>query len=108
MERSTKRALPAIIVVVSLALLPEVALAERVEEKPGGFKMMADLLVARPLGLVVVGVSTAAYIVSLPVSVAGGNAEEAGQKMVIEPAREVFVRCLGCSRPGKKERLRGR
>ncbi len=106
MERSTMSGVRALVLAGALALVPQFAVAERVDENPGGFKMMADLLVARPLGLVVVGVSTVAYVVSLPVSVLGGNAEEAGQRMVVEPAKEVFVRCLGCSRPGRKERIR--
>ncbi|MDA0789000.1 MAG: hypothetical protein O2780_06030 [Proteobacteria bacterium] len=106
MERSTMRGTRLLVLASVLTLAPQFAVAERVDENPGGFKMMADLLVARPLGLVVVGVSTAAYVVSLPVSMMGGNAEEAGRKMVVEPAREVFVRCLGCSRPGRKEKIR--
>ncbi len=87
-------------------LAPQVAVAGKVEENPSLFRMVGDLLVARPLGLVVVGVSTAAYVVSLPVSLVGGNAAEAGQRMVVEPAREVFVRCLGCSRIGRKEKVK--
>jgi hypothetical protein len=47
------------------------------------FRMLGDLLVARPLGLVVATVGTAAFVVSLPVSVLGGNADEAAQKMMV-------------------------
>ena len=89
-----------------LVFTPQLAMAERVEENPSMFRMLGDLLVARPLGLVVATVGTAAYIVSLPVSVLGGNADEAAEKMVVEPVKEVFVRCLGCSRPGKKEKIK--
>jgi hypothetical protein len=72
------------------------ALAEP-EERPGGAAMMADLLVARPLGIVFTVVGTAAFVVSLPFSAAGGNVGEAAEKLVLNPARETFVRCLGCT-----------
>lgn len=89
-----------------LVFVPQAALAERVEENRSMFRMLGDLLVARPLGLVVATDGTAAYIVSLPVSVLGGNAHEAAEKMVVEPVKEVLVRCLGCSRPDKKEKIK--
>jgi len=43
------------------------------------------------------------YLVSLPFSLLGGNAEEAGEVLVMGPARATFVRCLGCARTGRKE-----
>lgn len=95
-----------VLLVGLLVLAPSFAVAERVEENPSMFRMLGDLLVARPLGLVVETIGTAAFIVSLPVSVLGGNADEAAQKMVVEPAKEVFVRCLGCSTSGKKEKIK--
>lgn len=95
-----------VLLVGLLVLVPSFAVAERVEENPSMFRMLGDLLVARPLGLVVETIGTAAFIVSLPVSVLGGNADEAAQKMVVEPAKEVFVRCLGCSTSGKKEKIK--
>lgn len=95
-----------VLLVGLLVLAPSFAVAERVEENPSMFRMLGDLLVARPLGLVVETIGTAAFIVSLPVSVLVGNADEAAQKMVVEPAKEVFVRCLGCSTSGKKEKIK--
>ncbi len=79
--------------------------AERVEENPSGARMMSDLLIARPIGIVLFGLGAATYVVTLPFSLAGGNAKEVGQQLVVEPAKEAFVRCLGCSKPGRKEKI---
>ena len=77
----------------------------QVEEDPGAFTMVGDLLVARPIGLALLAMGSLTYLVTLPFSVAGGNADEAAKVLVIGPAREVFVRCLGCRRPGRKEKI---
>lgn len=57
--------------------------------------MILDLVVLRPLGLVATVVGGAVYVVSLPFSLVGGNARQAGQKLVCEPAQFTFVRPLG-------------
>jgi len=48
-------------------------------------------------------VGGAIYLVSLPFSALGGNAAEAGEVLVVGPAKATFVRCLGCSRTGRKQ-----
>ena len=83
-------------------------LADKIQEDPNAVQMTADLLVARPLGLAMFGIGTAVYVVTLPFSLIGGNAGDAGSKLVVEPAKEVFVRCLGCKNPGRKEKVRER
>ncbi len=88
-----------------LALGPIAATAKSVEEKPSGFEMITDLVIARPLGIALFAVSTTTYVATLPFSLAGGNAGEAGKTLVIEPAKEAFVRCLGCRRIGRKEKI---
>jgi len=45
------------------------------------------------------------YVASLPIALLGGNAKEVGRTLVIEPASETFVRCLGCTRLGRKEKI---
>ncbi len=85
--------------------LPMGAIADRVQENPSGPRMMADLFVARPFGLVLLGLGSAVYVATLPVSLVGGNAKEAGKRLVLGPAEETFVRCLGCSKPGRKEKI---
>ncbi|MFU8814280.1 MAG: hypothetical protein ACNA7W_02980 [Pseudomonadales bacterium] len=77
-----------------------------VESHPSAGAMTADLLVARPLGIVATTLGTAFFVVSLPFSAAGGNVDQAAQALVIGPARETFVRCLGCRSAGKSQQPR--
>jgi len=72
-------------------------------EAPKGFAMAGDLVVARPLLIGATLVGTAAFIVSLPFTALGGNVGEAAQALVVEPGREAFVRCLGCTSSGYKQ-----
>lgn len=58
--------------------------------------MVVDTVVGKPLQLVSAVAGTAAYVVSLPFSIVGGNAEQAQQKLVVEPW-QAMGRCLGCS-----------
>lgn len=57
--------------------------------------MAADLAFARPLGLVALVLGSAIFIVSLPFSALGGNAKDASQKLVVDPAKFTFKRPLG-------------
>ena len=71
--------------------------------EPTGEEMVADMLVARPLGLVGTLLGTAAFIVSLPFSLLGGNVDKAAEQLVVGPGRETFVRCLGCRNSGRRD-----
>ena len=73
------------------------------EEEPSAMAMTGDVLVARPVGLVITILGAAAFIVSLPFSAAGGNVSEAADTLVVGPARETFVRCLGCRSAGRRQ-----
>ena len=77
--------------------------ANTVEETPSALAMTGDALLIRPALLATTVVGTAVYIVSLPFSLLGGNAGEAGETLVVEPAKATFVRCLGCTRSGRKD-----
>jgi hypothetical protein len=57
--------------------------------------MVADALVARPIGLVTTLVGSAVYIVSLPFSLLGGNEKQAREKLVYGPSAFTFKRPLG-------------
>ena len=58
-------------------------------------KMAVDLVFIRPLGLAGTVAGSAVYVVSLPFTLLGGNAGEAGKKLVVEPAAYTFTRPLG-------------
>ena len=58
--------------------------------------MVVDTVVGKPLGLVAAVAGTAAYVVSLPFSLIGGNADQAQEKLVVEPWN-AMSRCLGCT-----------
>ena len=58
--------------------------------------MAVDTVVGKPLQLVAALAGTAAYIVSLPFSLIGGNADQAQQKLFVEPW-DAMGRCLGCT-----------
>ena len=58
--------------------------------------MIVDTVAGKPLQLVNAVAGTIAYVVSLPFSLIGGNAEQAQQKLVVEPW-DAMARCLGCT-----------
>jgi catechol 2,3-dioxygenase-like lactoylglutathione lyase family enzyme len=59
--------------------------------------MVGDLLVARPIGLVMAAGGTAAWIVSLPFTLLAGHAGEAAEALMVGPLETTFLRCLGCA-----------
>ena len=71
------------------------------EDNTDDFAMAGDLLVARPLGVVWTVAGSALFVVSLPFTALGGNVKQAADTLVIGPAKETFVRCLGCSTSGR-------
>jgi len=77
------------------------------EDEPTGGEMMVDALVARPIGIATTAVGVAAFIVTLPFSALGGNVDKAADKLIVEPGREAFVRCLGCRQTGRLDRFLG-
>jgi hypothetical protein len=68
---------------------------------PNDFAMAGDLLVARPFGLVWTVAGSAIFVVSLPFTALAGNVKEAADTLVVGPAKETFVRCLGCVNTGR-------
>lgn len=76
--------------------------AQAIDEQPSALAMTGDALFARPALFAITLVGGAVYVVSLPFSLLGGNAEEAGETLFLGPARATFQRCLGCTRVGRK------
>lgn len=83
------------------ALLLSAAPGFASDDAPSAGAMVADVVVARPLGLVTTVLGGAAFVVSLPFSALGGNVGEAADALFIAPAKATFVRCLGCRTTGK-------
>lgn len=88
---------------VSLMSFASIGHANTLDEEPSALAMTADAVIARPLLLATTIVGGAVYIVSLPFSLLGGNAAEAGETLFLGPAEATFVRCLGCTHSGRKQ-----
>ncbi|RMF16567.1 MAG: hypothetical protein D6758_07635 [Gammaproteobacteria bacterium] len=102
-KRSLRRMMP---LLAALALvLPSAGYSEVLEEKPSALAMFGDAVFARPVLLTTTVVGSAIYVVSLPFSLAGGNAKEAAETLVMGPAKATFVRCLGCTKVGRKKEV---
>ncbi len=101
MKAFARRQGRSILIVAALcAALSGTANAAENTGKPSSGAMVADMIIGRPLMLVATAVGLTVYVASLPFSLAGGNAEEAGQALVVGPAKNTFVRCLGCKNAG--------
>ncbi|CAM4041268.1 multidrug transporter [Ectopseudomonas alcaliphila] len=105
---------PAVVLALTSGLLALSAQAEVVQqnasgdplytlEAPKGYAMVGDLVIARPLLIGATVIGAAAFVVSLPFTALGGNVGEAAQSLVVEPGKEAFVRCLGCTSSGYKK-----
>ncbi len=100
-KRSAKYKLLSIMVSTGLvfaSMQPALAAIEIDETDfgPSYETMAVDTVVGKPLQLVAALAGTAAYIVSLPFSLIGGNADQAQQKLFVEPW-DAMGRCLGCT-----------
>jgi hypothetical protein len=71
------------------------------EGEPTALAMTGDLVVARPLGAVITTVGAAVFIASLPFTALGGNVSQSAETLVVGPAAETFMRCLGCKSSGR-------
>jgi hypothetical protein len=98
---TTSRLLTAVALSVTL-VAPQISFAQQVDDEPSALAMTGDAIIARPLGVVFTAVGAVLYVVTLPFSLAGGNAKEAGKELVVGPAKATFVRCLGCTQSGYK------
>jgi len=79
--------------------------AGEVVENPSGMAMTGDLLIVRPVMFTITVVGAAMWLVSLPFTAAGGNIKQAGDTLVVTPAKHTFYRCLGCTNAGYREDL---
>src|SRR5512136_493369 len=64
-------------------------------ETTDGMGIVADVLIARPVGLVAIVFGSAMYIVSLPFAIPSGSVDKAGKLLVADPFNYTFCRPLG-------------
>ena len=64
-------------------------------DRPSAAAMLIDGVVIRPLGIVATLLGGAVFVVTLPFSLLGNNVGDAGQSLVMDPAKMTFVRPLG-------------
>ena len=57
--------------------------------------MAADVIVARPAGLVAIALGTAVFIVALPFAAISGSVEPVARTLVAEPFKFTFTRPVG-------------
>ncbi len=70
------------------------------DDQPSPWAMVGDLVVARPIGLVLTAGGIVTWAVSLPFTLLAGHAGEAAETLIIGPGETTFMRCLGCRQPG--------
>jgi hypothetical protein len=76
--------------------LPAPTLADTTGKEEGDdASVVLDLVMLRPIGFVATVLGTAAFIVSLPISLPTGSAGKTFTALVKEPAKYTFVRQLG-------------
>ena len=90
-----KRLTRAVIILFLAAFISAPALAAP-EDEPGFMAMSGDLLFARPLGMAITAIGAAVFVVSLPFTALGGGIDRSADTLVVGPAAETFMRCLGC------------
>lgn len=73
-------------------------------QNPPAYAMIGDLLIARPLLVAATVIGAGVFVVSLPFTALGGGVGDAGQALVVDPAKAAFVRCLGCTGEGFEQR----
>jgi hypothetical protein len=84
-----------ITLVAAMLLIPFGSSAFAQSGNPSAAAMIADTVVARPLGFGAIIAGTAGFIVSLPFSALGGNVKQAFNKMMVQPTRFTFLRPIG-------------
>jgi len=103
MTRFIKAAVVAILTLCLLAQAPLAFAGEQPDRKPvlsakrevSGTEMAVDLFFARPIGFFGLVLGTAAFVVALPFTLPAKQVKEAGEKLVVAPAKFTFVRPLG-------------
>ncbi len=73
------------------------ALVQQEVEEPDVVTMSEDIVIARPLGIMATAAGAGLFLISLPFSILGGNVKQTAHTLVGKPAKETFVRPVGCA-----------
>jgi hypothetical protein len=68
---------------------------EQAKREPKGEEMIADALVARPLGILAMALGVITFVVSLPFTLPSGSVDSANKALVKAPTTFTFKRPLG-------------
>ena len=79
---------------ISIPLCTAVLAQEELGE-PSTFYTFMDALVFRPVGLIIIPVGFAAFLISAPFSAIDGNVSKSFEKLVVSPTNYTFYRPLG-------------
>lgn len=83
------------LIITPLPFVSTAASTDAVVEQNSPMAMTVDLVICRPLGLIAMLGGTLVFVVSSPLSLLGGNAEEAWDSLVVSPTKYTFKRPLG-------------
>ena len=94
-----------VVIAMVSTLLPSLSFADdiyssrsgRYSSEPSAAEMVGDAVIGRPALLVSTTVGLAIFTVTSPFSLLGGNFIDAFDKLVADPAKATFFRCLGCT-----------
>jgi hypothetical protein len=64
--------------------------------RPTAEEMAFDGLFVRPVSLAGTLAGTVIYVATLPFSALSGNAQQAAERLIVEPAQYTFTRGFGC------------
>ncbi len=65
-------------------------------QAPTAVEMFADAAFVRPLMLGATALGTGIFLVTLPLSMIGGNTDQAAQRLIVEPGNYLLKPCFGC------------
>jgi hypothetical protein len=84
------------VLALAVGIPPALALdQDQITREPTGDEILADGLIARPLGLIATVIGAAAFVVTLPFTIPSKSTDRAAATLVAEPARYTFKRPIG-------------
>lgn len=99
--KKMKRTISAIALASMMSVSMAASAADIAEDsslsRPTVWAMGIDAGLVRPVGLAATIIGAGLFVVTLPFSALGGNVGESAERLVVDPAKMTFLRCLGCT-----------